>query len=606
MKDFSKFSKFLKTISTPLDVELEIPHLAYLEAKKEEPKILIFTRPHRRGKELKIPVVMNLYANGEVVREIFGEELEKIANRIEKLVKLRPPSGWSEKIETLKNLSTLYYTIPKRVKKGVCQEVIFRGDEVDLFQLPILKTWELDGGPFITAGQVYTRSLDGKIKNVGLYRLQVYSKNRLGLHWQIHKDGNHLFWEYKKAGKKMPVSIAIGGDPLYLWGASAPLPPGIFELALVGFIRKKRVELVESVTNPVEVPADADIVIEGWCDPEKMELEGMFGDHTGYYTLPEYFPVLEVSAITMKKNPYYYATVVGKPPLEDKWLGYATERLFLPLLKLTTPALVDYALPENGVFHNLLIGKIAPRYPGHSLQIAHSLWGVGQMSFLKNAIFVGEDAPPLREYEKLIPYILERFTPDAIFTSQGVVDQLDHSSSQPLIGGKIGVDVAQTAGGRPTPPQLLPDRILLSQISQIWEEMGFFSRPVALKTYFSDTPNPITLLQIEKRESASQLLPPLAQLKNHLRILALLNTPEVENPYMAVWRITNNIDGERDIYRFDPMVAIDGTNKSREIDNFPREWPPDVDTTPEVIGKLQKLGLVELTPAQMEKYQIKF
>ncbi|MEO1941737.1 MAG: menaquinone biosynthesis decarboxylase, partial [Campylobacterales bacterium] len=389
---FQQLKRFVREIETPLEVELEIPHLAYIEAKKPNPQILLFKNPRRNGKPIPIPVVMNLYANREVVEEIFRRPIGEWEREIEKLVQLKPPANWEEGVTLLQRLFRLKNLHPKRVSTGEAQQIIFRGEAVDLFQLPILKSWELDRGPFITAGQVYTQSLDGRVKNLGLYRLQVYSKNRLGLHWQIHKDGHHLFWEYKWAKRAMPVSIAIGGDPLYLWAASAPFPPGIYELGVVGWLRGKRVAVVKSVSNPIEIPADADIVIEGWCNPEEWEIEGMFGDHTGYYTLPERFPVLNVTAITMKKEPLYYSIVVGKPPVEDKWIGYPTERLFRPLLQFTTPGLIDYHLPEAGCFHNLLLGKIAPRYPGHSLQIAHALWGVGQMSFLKNGIFTDEGA----------------------------------------------------------------------------------------------------------------------------------------------------------------------------------------------------------------------
>jgi 4-hydroxy-3-polyprenylbenzoate decarboxylase len=599
---FQQLSRFVREIETPLEVELEIPHLAYIEAKKANPQILLFKNPRRNGRPLPIPVVMNLYANREVVEAIFGRPIGEWEGEIERLVKLKPPANWEEGVALLQQLFRLKNLLPKRVSTGESQQVIFQGEAVDLFQLPILKSWELDGGPFITAGQVYTQSLDGKVKNVGLYRLQVYSKNRLGLHWQIHKDGHHLFWEYKRAKKPMPVSIAIGGDPLYLWAASAPFPPGIYELGVVGWLRGRRVPVVKSVSNPIEVPADADIVIEGWCNPEELEVEGMFGDHTGYYTLPEQFPVLNVTAITMKREPLYYSIVVGKPPVEDKWIGYPTERLFRPLLQLTTPGLVDYHLPEAGCFHNLLVGKIAPRYPGHSLQIAHSLWGVGQMSFLKNGIFTDTDAPPLTDYPRLTRYLLERFTPEKIFTSKGIVDQLDHSADQPLVGGKIGVDLTEPA--TPTPPTPIPDRELQEGLNRELEGAQLKSRVVALKSYFTDTPNPITIVQIQKREPVRALFPIFQKFEAHLRIVPVLNTPEVENPYLAVWRVTNNIDGARDLYISGKIVVVDGTNKSREIDNFPREWPPDVDPTPEVVEKLRKLGLVDLPEEFLKRWHL--
>ena len=433
--------KHIKIIDTPLDINLEIPHLAYIEAKKKNPKILMFTNPMEGEKKFDIPVVMNIFANDEVVREIFGRDLDEIAGEIETLIKMKPPKTISEKLKAFGKLFAIKNTIPKTVKNAECQYYVYEGKEAKLSRLPILKTWEKDGGKFITMGQVYTKSLDGKTRNVGMYRLQVYDDYRLGLHWQIHKDSAHLFWEYKKANKLMPVSIAIGGDLLWTWCATAPMPPGIFEVMLYGFIRKENPKLVKCVSNELEVPTDADIVIEGWCDPSEMEIEGMFGDHTGYYTLKKPFPVMRVKAITTKKDPLFYATVVGKPPLEDKYMGYATERIFLPLLKTTSPDLIDYAMPENGVFHNLILCKIAPRYPGHSLQVMHSLWGVGQMSFVKHAVFVGDEVSKLRDYENLTRYILNNLDKEKILISKGVVDELDHSSVEELVGGKMGIDV---------------------------------------------------------------------------------------------------------------------------------------------------------------------
>ena len=254
----------------------------------------------------------------------------------------------------LSQLLSLKSVFPKKLsKRGACQEIIKKNDEINLYDLPALTTWEQDAGAFITMGQVYSQSVDGKRKNLGMYRLQIHSENRLGLHFQIHKDSNHFLSEYKKAGQKMPISIAIGGDPLYTWCATAPLPHGIYELFLYGFVRKKRAQLVKSITNDLYVPYDADIVIEGFADPDELCPEGEFGDHTGYYTPKEDYPVLEVTAITQKKKPIFLATVVGKPPLEDKFMGYPTERIFLPLLKTTAPDLIDYYMPENGVFHNL-------------------------------------------------------------------------------------------------------------------------------------------------------------------------------------------------------------------------------------------------------------
>ena len=588
---------YIKIIDTPLDVNLEIPHLAYLEAKKKNPKILMFTSPMEGDKKFDMPVVMNIFANDEVVEKIFGKNLDLIAKEIEELIKMKPPKTLSEKLKAFGKLFAIKNTIPKSVKKAECQYHIYEGEAAKLSRLPILKTWEKDGGKFITMGQVYTKSLDGSVRNVGMYRLQVYDEKRLGLHWQIHKDSAHLFWEYKKANKLMPVSIALGGDPLWTWCATAPMPPGIFEVMLYGFIRGKNPKLVKCITNDLEVPADADIVIEGYCDPSEMEIEGMFGDHTGYYTLKKPFPVMNIKAITTKKEPKFYATVVGKPPLEDKYMGYATERIFLPLLKTTAPDLIDYAMPENGVFHNLILAKIAPRYPGHSLQIMHSLWGVGQMSFVKHAVFVGDDAPALRDYEKITRYILDNFDKEKILISKGIVDELDHSSVEELVGGKLGVDATNKKLNENKKLEILKDENLLEKLNKV--------EPLIedVKQYFTDTKNPICVIKFKKEKSAKEIFEKIKNFKENLRIVIFINTDEIDNPYMLVWRVTNNIDALRDVW-IDEIVGIDGSNKN-ELDGFNREWPPDVDTTPEVIQKLKNLGLIEgISEEEMKKYQI--
>ncbi len=595
MKLLEDLSCYIKTIDEPLDVNLEIPHIAYAQTKKRDPKILLFTNPidKKTGKKYKIPVVMNIFANHEVTETIFGSHPDKIAAKVEKALKLKPPKTLSDKLSTFKFLFDLRHVFPKRLKgEGSCQAVTLQS----LDELPILKTWSEDGGKFITMGQVYTQSVDGTVHNVGMYRLQMYDNKRLGMHWQIHKDSNHIFHEYKKANKKMPVSIAIGGDPLYTWCATAPLPHGLFELMLYGFVRNKKASLVECKSNPIFVPEDADIVIEGWVDPSVSEVEGMFGDHTGYYTLKEPYPVLDVTHITTRENPLYFATVVGKPPLEDKYMGLPTERIFLPLLQTQAPYLLDYNMPENGVFHNLILCKVATKYPGHSLQIMHALWGVGQMSFVKHAIFVDESAPDLHDYDAVAKHILDRVDLKSISLSTGVVDALDHSSPTSLTGGKLGVDA--TGDIKSCKIELLDDEELLRRV------VALDSSVVALKQYLKSSANPITVIQFQKSKSAKTLYDKLEILKDHISIAVFVDTNQnsVENPYMLVWRVVNNIDANRDIW-LGEIIGIDGTNKS-EIDGFMREWPADVVCDREVFEDLHRRGLIDLDDESIKKYQL--
>lgn len=464
-----KQNGLLKVIDEEVDIDLEIPHIAYVEVKCEDSKALLFTKPvsKRLGKKFDTPVLTNLFCSYKATNLFFEKDPNEIAKQLEELLHLKPPSNFFGKIDTFSKLFALRHALPKRLKnKGACQEVIKQGEDISLFDLPALTTWEEDGGAFITMGQVYTQSLDGNKQNLGMYRLQIYDKNRLGMHWQIHKDSAHFFHEYKQAGEKMPVSVAIGGDPLYIWCGQAPLPNGVFELMLYGFVKEKNPRLVKSLTNPIYIPEDVDFVIEGWVDPSEMEIEGPFGDHTGYYTLKEPYPFMRVSAITHKKEPTFLATVVGKPPLEDKYMGWATERIFMPLLKTTVPDLIDYRMPENGVFHNLIIAKINNMYPHHAKQAMHAFWGVGQMSFVKHAIFVGVDAPDLANYEELSEYILDRICTQNIIISEGVADALDHASPNACYGGKLGVDCTCDNADFPQ-KEILGDEMLFEKASKL-------------------------------------------------------------------------------------------------------------------------------------------
>ena len=596
-----KKHNLLKIIDDELDIYLEIPHIAYVEVKKEDSKAILFTNAvdKRNDKKFDIPVLMNVFCNEKAVKLFIGDG-DKIGSEIESLLKMKPPTTLSEKLSTFGKLFALKNTIPKKLKgKGECQQVIKLGKDAKLSDLPILTTWEQDGGPFITMGQVYTTSLNGEMKNLGMYRLQVYEDNTLGLHWQIHKDSNHFFHEYKKAGKKMPVSIGIGGDPMYIWCGQAPLPIGIFELMLYGFVKNKNAQLVKSITNDIYVPRDNDYIIEGFVDPSKMKIEGPFGDHTGYYTLEEEYPFMEVSAITQKKEPVFLATVVGKPPLEDKYMGHATERIFLPLLKTTAPDLIDYYMPENGVFHNLILAKIKTLYPGHASQMMHAFWGVGQMSFVKHAIFVNEDAPDLTDHEKTVEYILNRINIEDILISRGVVDALDHSSPKFAVGGKLGLDCTgqeiEESG-----ITVLEDKELLFKMQTITDEVK------ELKQYFTHTKNPITIITVDKKRSQKHLFEDLKILAEHIKILIIIdaaNQNDVDNPYMLVWRVVNNIDSNRDIYIDSNTICIDGTNKN-SFDNFKRRWPDDVDCTPSVLEDLRKRGLLDIDDKFIKKYQL--
>ncbi|RUM65208.1 MAG: menaquinone biosynthesis decarboxylase [Sulfurimonas sp.] len=591
----------LRIIDTELDIYLEISHLAYAEVKKEDGgKALLFTNvvDKKNNKKFNEPVLMNVFGSYKRCELLFGRTIESVADEITNLLHMKPPSGFMGKINMARDLFSLKNIFPKRLKgEGECQKIQFYEDEIDLSILPVLTTWEQDGGAFITMGQVYTQSLDGEMVNLGMYRLQVYDKNHLGMHWQIHKDSSHFFDQYQKAGKKMPVTVAIGGNPLYTWCATAPLPYGVNELLMYGLITKKPALLVKSLTTPLYIPKDVDYVIEGWVDTTKMKVEGPFGDHTGYYTLEEPYPVMKVSAISMKKEPTFLATVVGKPPLEDKYMGWATGKIFFPLLKTTVPDLLDYHMPENAGFHNLILAKMQPLYKGHAKQFMHAFWGAGQMSFVKHAIFVDERAPRLDNYEVFSTYVLNRFTPKSMFITEGILDALDHSSPETLVGGKLGIDA--TAAKVVEAPSLLGDSELLIKVKDLIPDV------VNLHQYMIRTNNPITVISLKKTKNARVYFDVLLKLNSHMRIVVFVDEAanDIFNSYMLIWRVTNNMDALRDVFISELMVGIDGTNKS-SIDGFTREWPDDVECTASVVEVLKEKSLWDLDESLNKKYQL--
>lgn len=599
MKEFIQILKendLLRVIEEPVDVDLEIAHLAYIEAKKgEKGKALLFKNPidKKLNKQYKFPVLMNTFCNEKALNLAFGRDYEEVAEEILKLTKLHIPTSFKAKMDFFMNLLSFKNIPPKRLKKN---KALYDYEILNsLEELPILKTWEDDAGKFITMGQVYTQNLDKTQNNLGMYRLQMSDKNELLMHWQIHKDGANFYHEYKNAGfKKMPVSIAIGGDPLYIWCSQAPLPKGIFELLLYGFIKKTPAKITPC-ENGIFVPYDSDVVIEGYVDLEEFKIEGPFGDHTGFYTPAELFPVMKVEKIYAKKDAIYQATVVGKPPLEDKIMGLGTERIFLPLLQTSVPDLMDYNMPENGVFHNLILAKIDAKYPAHAQQIMHAFWGVGQMSFVKHAIFVDKNAPSLKDYDALIPYILDRFNTNKILISEGICDQLDHASPNACFGGKAGLDACEEIQVEEL--EILEDEKLLELFKTKVELLN-------LKQFYKESKSPIVCILLDKKEKIEQSFNKLLELKKYFRILVFLDTEnKLENPYMLVWRVVNNIDAKRDIFIKEKRLGVDASAKG-EAEGYLRAWPKQTDCTKSVIEDLILRNILENNPDLFNKFEI--
>ncbi|HFP7688584.1 TPA: menaquinone biosynthesis decarboxylase [Campylobacter jejuni] len=599
MKEFIQILKendLLRVIEEPVDVDLEIAHLAYIEAKKgEKGKALLFKNPidKKLNKQYKFPVLMNTFCNEKALNLAFGRDYEEMAEEISKLTKLHIPTSFKAKMDFFMNLLSFKNIPPKRLKKN---KALYDYEILNsLEELPMLKTWEDDAGKFITMGQVYTQNLDKTQNNLGMYRLQMSDKNELLMHWQIHKDGANFYHEYKNAGfKKMPVSIAIGGDPLYIWCSQAPLPKGIFELLLYGFIKKTPVKLTPC-ENGIFVPYDSDVVIEGYVDLEEFKIEGPFGDHTGFYTPAELFPVMKVEKIYAKKDAIYQATVVGKPPLEDKIMGLGTERIFLPLLQTSVPDLIDYNMPENGVFHNLILAKIDAKYPAHAQQIMHAFWGVGQMSFVKHAIFVDKNAPSLKDYDALIPYILNRFDAEKILISEGICDQLDHASPNSCFGGKAGLDACEEIQVEEL--EILEDEKLLELFKTKVELLN-------LKQFYKESKSPIVCILLDKKEKIEQSFDKLLEFKKHFRILVFLDAEnKLENSYMLVWRVVNNIDAKRDIFIKEERLGVDASAKG-EAEGYLRAWPKQTDCTKSVIEDLILRNILENNPDLFNKFEI--
>ena len=431
----------LVRIKEYINPELEITEITDRISKVYGPALLF----ENNGTDF--PLLINSMGTEQRMAWALGKEnLDDIAADIASLIKdlTSPKENILDKLKMLPKLGSIASWMPKTIKgRGVCQEVIM--DNPDLSKLPILKCWPEDGGRFLTLPIIHTKDPLTGMRNVGLYRMQVFENDMTAMHWHRHKVSAKHFNEYKKLGKLMPVAVALGGDPVYTYSATAPLPENVDEYMLAGFIRKKKVELVQCLTQDIQVPADADIIIEGYIDPnEEYILEGPFGDHTGYYSLADFYPKFHVTCITHKKNAVYPATIVGIPPQEDAWIGKATERIFLVPIKMTmVPEIVDMVLPVEGVFHNLVIVKINKEYPGQASKVMHSLWGAGQMMFTKIMIVVDGNVN-IHESEEVAKYVSENTNPGSdIYFTQGPVDVLDHSCSVMAFGGKMGIDATK-------------------------------------------------------------------------------------------------------------------------------------------------------------------
>ncbi len=476
-KDLQHFVDFLKergelvTISEPVDPRLEITEIADRVMKAGGPALL-FEQP----KGSQFPVLINLYGSMQRMAWALGAEtLSEPVARLRDLLRTQAPQNFWDKLKMIPKAASVARALPKNVKRGACQEIVW--DKPDLTRLPILKCWPLDGGPFITLPMVITRDPETGLRNVGMYRMQVLDATSTAMHWQIHKAGSRHFQSYREKKQKIPVAVALGGDPALTYSATAPLPDGVDEFLFAGFLKGSPVEMVPCLTQDLEVPASADFILEGYIDPEEALVEeGPFGDHTGYYTPVEYFPRFHITQITQKKNPLYLTTIVGIPPMEDAFLGKATERLFLPLIQLTFPEIIDMNLPPEACFHNLCILSIKKSYPGHAQKIMHSLWGMGQMMFCKCFIVVDHDVD-VQDLKEVVWRVSNNIDArrDLIFVD-GPVDHLDHASPRQFIGSKLGIDATrkwkEEGYLREWPQDIVMDEQIKKRVDDLWQRLN--------------------------------------------------------------------------------------------------------------------------------------
>lgn len=471
----------LRRISQPVKIDLEMCEIADRVMKMPGGgPALLFERPVLRdGSVSEYPVALNIFGSMTRMAMALGvERMDEHGDRITKLLDLKMPEGLLGKMQMLPRLLEVA-KFPPRMTSGTpaCQEVVWKGDDIDLDKLPILTTWPGDGGPFLTMTAVVSKDPVRGIRNVGMYRAQQLDKLSVAMHWQRHKSGAAHWREMAEKGEKMPVCIVIGSDPASMFSASAPLPPGVDEFIFSGFLRKSPVKLAKAVTCDLEVPAEAEIVIEGFIDPaEDLVVEGPFGDHTGFYSEADLYPRVHVTAVTMRKNAVYSATIVGRPPMEDFYMGHATERIFLPLLKLTTPEIVDYHMPAEGGFHNLVFVSIKKSYPGQAYKVMNALWGAGLMSLAK-VIVVVDDWVNVQNVQEAWWVALNNIDPerDARFT-MGPIDVLDHSSRAFTYGSKMGLDATQKwpeeGFTRNWPEVIEMDAKTKRRVDEMWPSLG--------------------------------------------------------------------------------------------------------------------------------------
>lgn len=603
-------------INEEVSSDLEITEIADRSFKNQKTsKTLLFSKV----KNHSMPVVINLYASENQTSFAMGvEKLDDIAERIRSFTNLNPPKTLKDKIKTFFKFAEVRKYPPKLIKNAPVQEVVLTGDQIDLTTIPILKCWPDDGGRFITLTAVVSKDPDINARNIGMYRVQVFDKNTAGLHWQRHKGGAAHHDKFKISGGKMEVAVVLGGDPVTIYSASAPLPPNIDEWFFSGFLRKEKVEIVKCKTVDLEVPAHAEIVLEGYVDlNEPLRVEGPFGDHTGFYSLADLYPAFHVTAITMRKNPIYPTTIVGIPPVEDVWLGKITERAFLPLMQVVMPEVRDYAMPSEGVFHNLVFIAASKKYPGHAYKILHGANGLGLMMLTK-VMAVVDDSIDVQNTKSTWKEILRKtnFSYD-IIESRGPIDALDHASQYFTYSGKLLIDASTKWEGEGR----FLNRISKPEKSEIKKQFEELTKELSSRRdifnwslpYFSfedeDCYSPLFISILKETAGQGQKIIDDLLSKDfgnfNKFVIVVDHDTDLSNDYECWWISLNHLDPIRDVkvvktklesetysvpgYDFKMgRMGWDSTSKLKE-ENFHRDWPWKVVMSEEVKRKVDRL-----------------
>ncbi len=574
----------IKRIGQPVSVNVEISRFTDAESKSPDGgKALYF----ENVKESQFPVATNLFGSLRRICLALGvENLDELGDRIKKIIHMSPPKDLKDMLGMLTTAFSVSRFFPRKTRAKIppCQQVVIKGDKIDLFRIPVLQCWPKDAGRFITLPLVFTKSLSAGKRNVGMYRMQIFDEKTTGMHWHIHKDGSNYFNEYRKAGKKMPVAVAIGADPASIYAATAPMPRNVDEMILAGFIRNAPVSMTRCITIDMEVPSEAEFVLEGYVDPFELRREGPFGDHTGYYSLADDYPVFHVTAITHRKSPVYCATLVGRPPMEDCYLAKATERLFLPLLQTVFPEVTDYWLPWEGVFHNIVVVSIKKEYPRHAQKVISGLWGQGQMSFCKAIIVVDENIDP-KDPQKVIQQLVHNFDIGTdIVNAEGILDVLDHSSPFANFGNKIGIDLTDRIKGEPprNPLSHVFDKSTLNQDKLLPCLKSQCEGISGMRVFQPEGKqgNRILVLNADKKPGragkyfADRLLG--AEIIKPFNIILFYDEHiDINDNSLILWKLFNNVDPGRDVIIHDSRCAVDACKKGPDDGHF-REWPDEL------------------------------